>query len=103
MEIAQRYPRAVDDGGKLDVEIDLPARREESFPPASTARHFHGAPRFSCVGSSCGFPLLTEAKEQLALGGLHELRRFGITVGLDPPVQAWEAPGGLQITGWSFR
>jgi hypothetical protein len=38
-----RFPRAVDDGGKLDVELGLPVTRDESFPPASTARHFHSA------------------------------------------------------------
>src|SRR5712692_166363 len=46
VEIAQRFPRAVDDGGKLDVELGLLVTRDESFPPSSTARHFHGAPRF---------------------------------------------------------
>ena len=56
MEIAQRFPRAVDDGGKLDVELELAVTRDESFPPASTARHFHGAPRFHAVFLSCWKP-----------------------------------------------
>lgn len=33
------------DGGKLGVEPKFPSLRDESFPPASTARHFHGALR----------------------------------------------------------
>ena len=55
-ESRQRFPRAGE-------------RRETRFwfSSFSTARHFHGASRFSCA-----LALLAEAEEELALGFLHE-------------------------------
>lgn len=58
----------------------------------STARHFHGAPRFSCY-----FPLLPEAHKQLVLGLLHLTRRRGVAVRLGELVQGLNAQGRLQI------
>src|ERR1700680_1158851 len=69
-----RFPRAVDDGGKLDVELGLPVRRDESFPPTSTARHFHSAPRFSSAAPG--------ARQERQLGLLHVLCGVGVGVAL---------------------
>jgi hypothetical protein len=62
------------------------------FSSISTARHFHGAPRFSRAS-----PLLLEAEKQRWLGGLHELGRFGVAMRVGNLVQGVKADGGLEV------
>src|SRR5450755_2275503 len=63
-------------------------RRETRFwfSSFSTARHFHGAPRFSCA-----FSLLAESEEELPLGVLHLSRRLGIALPFRDLVQSCNA------------